>query len=347
VEHSIGEFGVGMKRAIFKIGRHFRVESSTEVSRFVVEHDVDEWAKVEDDWAFQFSMLDEMAKNDAEQAGTSITISRLQRDVSDSFALAATADDLSRDIQSRLEHALKNGLAITVNQIPVSADPLTIIGDGDLAPAFCESHYGKGREAVHVKIYCGVARESDSERAGWNVFCNGRKLLDSDKSPATGWHDEDDDISIPGYHNQYSLFRGCVYFDSDSPAQLPWNTTKTGVNLDSPYYRAARREMKHLMRPVLDFLNKLKTEKSSGDPEAVGPLEEMVRRGKAVPVEQAMARSAFTYVKPAKSVKSGMQRIQYDVPLEQVKKAKEALGAATFKEVGEETFKYYYQAEVE
>src|SRR5439155_1583690 len=39
-KHSIGQFGIGMKRALFKMGNKFRVESSTERSRFVVEVDV-------------------------------------------------------------------------------------------------------------------------------------------------------------------------------------------------------------------------------------------------------------------------------------------------------------------
>src|SRR4051812_46012025 len=33
-EHSIGQFGVGMKRTIFKVGMHFAVRSATMRSRF-------------------------------------------------------------------------------------------------------------------------------------------------------------------------------------------------------------------------------------------------------------------------------------------------------------------------
>lgn len=51
-EHSVGQFGVGMKRALFKIGRWFKVESTTADSKFAVEVDVDEWSKDEDDWSF-------------------------------------------------------------------------------------------------------------------------------------------------------------------------------------------------------------------------------------------------------------------------------------------------------
>lgn len=45
VDHSIGLYGIGMKRAIFKIGRKARVESRPSFDAFVVKVDVDEWEK--------------------------------------------------------------------------------------------------------------------------------------------------------------------------------------------------------------------------------------------------------------------------------------------------------------
>jgi hypothetical protein len=57
VSHSIGEFGVGMKRAIFKLGNKFRVESAAATSRFVVEQDVREWAKKKE-WQYHCCPVD-------------------------------------------------------------------------------------------------------------------------------------------------------------------------------------------------------------------------------------------------------------------------------------------------
>ena len=36
--HSVGQFGVGMKRALFKIGKKFSIESKTTNSKFLVEY---------------------------------------------------------------------------------------------------------------------------------------------------------------------------------------------------------------------------------------------------------------------------------------------------------------------
>ena len=48
----VGQFGVGMKRAIFKIGRRFKVACTNDNDRWQVEVDVDEWLDDPQDWTF-------------------------------------------------------------------------------------------------------------------------------------------------------------------------------------------------------------------------------------------------------------------------------------------------------
>ena len=92
------------------------------------------------------------------------------------------------------------------------------------------------------------------------MFCNGRMVLGADQTITTGWG-EGGEKTIPKYHNQFATFRGYVFFDSDDGSLLPWNTTKTGVDLDSRLYRAVRLDMVSVMRPAIDFLNRWKEEK--------------------------------------------------------------------------------------
>src|SRR6266481_1748076 len=79
LKHSVGQFGVGMKRAIFKIGRHFRVESATESSRFVVDVDVAKWA-ANPKWEFEFAELKEGIQVRQDERGTTIHIKELKED---------------------------------------------------------------------------------------------------------------------------------------------------------------------------------------------------------------------------------------------------------------------------
>jgi len=79
-KHSIGQFGVGMKRALFKIGKKFSITSTTLRSRFVLEADVDKWIRIQI-MDFRFKSFDE--KNyTVSDFGTRIEVTRLNSGVS-------------------------------------------------------------------------------------------------------------------------------------------------------------------------------------------------------------------------------------------------------------------------
>jgi len=345
IEHSIGQFGVGMKRAVFKLGRAFHIESATRNSRFTVSHDVDQWAK-DPKWQFRFASVEKGIRVKEGEDGTTIVVTKLLPDVASAFGLSSFAAELSRELKRRLQIPIHNGLAVTLNQIPINAEPFTLLSDKRLAPAYRRLRFSdKGAKSVIVKLYCGLG-VSDKGAAGWHVFCNGRLVLGADKSVVTGWGEKvASGIDIPGFHNQYTRLRGYAYFDSDDPGRLPWNTTKTGIDTDSAVYRATRLEMMRLMRPVVDFLNRLKDEKQLRE-EGAGPLEIMVETAKSTPLSDISTRKVFNAPTPPLPKKPKVQRIQYDRPLEQVEKVMQALKVNSFKAVGEKTFDYFYANEV-
>ena len=53
--HSVGRFGVGMKRALFKMGRAFKIYSKHQQDSFLVNVDVDEWISNPNVWQFELS----------------------------------------------------------------------------------------------------------------------------------------------------------------------------------------------------------------------------------------------------------------------------------------------------
>jgi Histidine kinase-, DNA gyrase B-, and HSP90-like ATPase len=350
IKHSVGQFGVGMKRAIFKMGRKFTVESATPTSRFTVKVDVDGWAS-KPQWEFEFSQLEENIRVPREEQGTTIQVEALHQDVAETFSLSSFETELKNALQSRLQDPISKGLSITLNQIPVTAEPLRMLSDRRLLPASTKLRYQeKGGKPVVVKLYCGLGESEHPEAAGWHIFCNGRLIVEGEKSEITGWGWKEDVLKIPGFHAQFNYVRGYAYFDCDDAARLPWNTTKTGVNTDSTVYRAVRLEMMKLMRPVVDFCNKLKEEKE-GQPEegAEGPLQSLVSSAVAKPIASIGTRDVFEMPKvKAFPVYRGpvLQRIQYDRPLDKVNEVMAVLGVRSFVKVGEKTFDYFYNAEV-
>jgi hypothetical protein len=220
---------------------------------------------------------------------------------------------------------------------------LALLQSARLKPAHQRMVFSEGPSKIIVDLYAGVA-DSDPSSAGWYVFCNGRLVLGADQTNVTGWG-ETREKTVPKYHNQFARFRGYVFFDSKDASLLPWNTTKTGVDSDSPRFRAARLAMVKLMRPVIDFLNRLDAEK---DQEVTDDktLESAVKAAKPMDLEDVTSRPVFLAPKsqPVKAPPS-TGRIQYTKPIQKIRQVQKSLKVSTLTRVGEKTFDYFYERE--
>ena len=348
-KHSVGQFGVGMKRAIFKMGEKFKVESKTAHSQFVVEHDIRKWAEKPDDWDFRFKSLRDEGVVESKR-GTVIQVTALKNDVAASFRNPNWVTELKMELRTRLQESISSGLTVTLNGIPVTADPLKLLNDQRLVPAFKEIVFDHFGTPVTVRIWCGLGPSEDATVAGWHVFCNGRLLLEADQSETTGWGTTAG-ARIPRFHPQYNHFRGYVFFDSDDAGLLPWNTTKTGIDIDSSVYRATRMKMGILARPVISFLNDLKSEKERRKKKEMddpGPLESLVAGSKATSYKEVGNREAFVVSATTKpSPAPAKTTVQYKVSLERMNAVKKKLKVRHNTEVGLQTFEYFYNTEVE
>lgn len=342
--HSVGQFGVGMKRALFKLGNEFEIESTTSNSRFLIKVDVALW-KETDEWVFHFDELQtDLSEVPPENRGTTITVRRLNDNVAESFSLANFLIGLANELERAHTISMDKGLAITFNGLPLSTHPLSLLRSTQLQPAYQELHYGEPNDGlVKVKLYAGLS-ESDPSSAGWYIFCNGRLVLGPDQTNVTGWG-EDSEQTIPKYHNQFARFRGFAFFDSDDAGLLPWNTTKTGVDADSRVFRTVRLEMIKATRPVIDFLNKLDSEKDKEETDEK-PLKAVVDSATSASLSQIGLPSKFRAQKPSPTPpKPKTNLISYRKPVGEVNKVKRALRVRTNKEVGEKTFEYFLEWE--
>lgn len=355
IKHSIGRFGVGMKRSIFKLGTGFNVTSNTCSDRFVVNEDVNNWAK-QKEWKFMFSEVAEDMDTPVDKTGTIIIVKPLHSHISEKFGSDNFITQLKNELQTKLQYSINKNLSVTVNQIPIDSEPLELLSDKKIAPAYKNIKYSSpGQKLVRVKLFCGLgsskSRKEARTKAGWYVFCNGRLILEADKTAVTGWGAEEENVSLPGLHGQYNQFRGYAYFDCDDPARLPWNTTKTGIDSESDVFRAARLEMMNLALPVKNFFDSLKKEKDAKrDAGERGPLESVVENSPSASLNEIKPRTVFKTplfdLGPALR-DPNMQRIQYDAPLDKVTEVMKVLKVRSFKKVGEKTFEYFYDAEVE
>lgn len=379
VPGSVGQFGIGMKRAIFKLGTAFEVESTwaddsaLAGTHFVVKEDVQTWADA-GDWSFRFVELDEQLQNPT-NVGTRILVSPLRPSVSEDLALQSNIDQLRNELSTRHQESLRRGMEITVNGVALVGHQPSLQSSDAYAPinrSFeLAATNGEATGTVAVQIVAGTVRPNNPTRdanlddgearnfqnpgaAGWYVFCNGRLLLSGDRSAVTGWG-----APAAAYHPQYRNFRGYVYMEADDAALLPWNTTKTAVDRGSPVFRNVVSEMKTVLVEVQALINRVKNETDKVR-ELAGagvanlpdtPLSSTVESSPNIAIDQL--RQSPRIVAPSSpqfppAPKSGpdIRRVQYQVEREKYDQLAEVLETHNGSELGRATFDYVWKREV-
>lgn len=338
VNHSIGRFGVGMKRALFKMGRYFMVESKKGNDHFLVEVDVDRWLlRPDDEWDFTYVEKEEIPldKKRLQFDGTIVTLSHLHENIASEFSSDIFLNELSKEISLALNFSILKGLKVKLNKQLIERKDVSFLWANDLKPYFKKIQLATD---VEVKIYCGIGEPLPSI-AGWYMFCNDRLVLEADKSYTTGWKEaKEDEENIIKYHNKYAMFRGVVTFDSIDSKKLPMTTTKTGIDADHPVFRSVRPEMLIAMKQVLGFLGKI-DEKEIRDSIVANARAINVYEVKSYELEMTSVFNAPKMDKPKAS--NEFASISYSRKTAIVNKLKEFLGVSTNKELGEKTFDYY------
>lgn len=345
--HSIGQFGVGMKRALFKFGHHFTVRSATQKDAWAVDVQVPDW-EIQDGWHFPWATFSPDENLSSEIPGTEIVVTDLRPEVAWKFSTKIFENAIVGLIKSKHRQFIAGGLSITVNNQHIDATSLYLLvaDDAKFRPGTDEFlHKDEFGEEVKVRIVVGVGQSTPRE-AGWYVVCNGRVILEADRRNATGWgliEEQSNSIIMPSYHNQFARFRGIVSFDSNDSTRVPWNTTKTDIDQDNPIWQKTFERMMEMMRPVITFLNDLDTDIDEHTRDH-SPLLDYVSRAKAVKAEELPKHS--TFIAPARGVlHKGPKtiKLQYSRPVEQVEFLMKELSVSSAKAVGEKTFELTYQ----
>jgi len=352
-EFSTGQFGVGMKRALFKLGDHFHVTSATQTSSFELDVDVPEWlAESGKDWTFELKNVREGIRVADTKVGTAIKVDRLHPTISQDLGNLQTLSQLRLELRHRHLLSLSKGLVIRVNGDAVRAEAPTLIETPQIKPAYRRFQLNGDGPLVDVRLLCGVSN-GPAREGGWSVFLNSRMVLVNDQSGITGWGTKDA-RRIPQFHGQYGKFRGYAFMDCKTTTRLPWDTTKTGLDVDSPRYREMAAGMVELMEPVVRFLDEVDRENT--DARKTGregpllkalavkerPLFDVLKtapRGRRAEREFSRPPAKPRQPEPAK------QSIQFSRPKEEVERMKEYFGVTSAGAAGEQAWEYILEVE--
>lgn len=269
---TVGMYGIGMKRAIFKIGTDALIESRNDVG-FYVEI-TPEWM-AEDKWGDL--PVYELADTAIPVAGTRILVTKLRDDIATTFSNNDWIDEFRKAVARHYALIIEKGFEVTVGSpkeieskiAPIEAEPFRLLtAKSDNGEGLSPYIYTGTLHDVTVEIYAGLYRHllteeeldgedetrGNTDDAGWTVACNDRVVIWKDKTKLTGWGE----ATVPIYHGQFIAITGLVVLRSADPKKLPLTTTKRGIDGASLLYLDVKDLMREATKALTAFTNKWK-----------------------------------------------------------------------------------------
>lgn len=271
---TIGVYGIGMKRAVFKMGTDSLVSTKTDIDEYNVRI-TPEWLVDDNDWDLKL----ETGQTGLDSPGTKIVVSQLREGV------ARLLND-ETVFQSNLMNVISHHFAIVINKgfkiflngreiqpslTSLMFDEKAFSNDKGITPYV----YVNDRSGVKIELAVGFYRDlttddedemyldsrNSSEKAGWTIICNDRVVVYADKTRLTGWGE----ATVPSYHTQFIGIAGVVKFTSNDAALLPVTTTKRGIDGNNELFLAVKDHMREGLKTFTSFTNKWKSYGNSSD----------------------------------------------------------------------------------
>ena len=266
---TVGVYGIGMKRAIFKMGEHCLISTQSGTHGYDVEI-TPKWIGDEDDWAIPVKATTKTMRED----GTEILIGALRPGVASVFSEDSKAftSELERLVSTHYAFIIDKGLVVRINKSAIRPRPTKLIftkkpalKTPSVQPYIFKTKVG----GVAVFLAVGftrpiptedeIAADLDGTRyssmdAGWTILCNDRAVLYCNRDELTGWGE----AGVPRYHNQFIAISGIVEFKAADASRLPTTTTKRGVDASSQLYLQIKNKMREGMKMFTDYTNKWK-----------------------------------------------------------------------------------------
>jgi hypothetical protein len=268
---TVGVYGIGMKRAIFKLGSQCLISTQNDGRAYDVEI-TPEWTADESDWKIPVAPT----KKPPSEDGTTIVVGNLHSGIAERFGADAKAfkSDLDRMVATHYVYILDKGFQVRINGDLVKPHPTRLVfnkkvrgpNKQGIQPFMFKA---RTKDGVEVFLAVGFTRPIPSEdetaseqeekkysslEAGWTILCNDRAVLYSDRTELTGWGE----AGVPRYHNQFIAISGIVEFKADDASKLPTTTTKRGIDASSALYLQIKNKMREGMRIFTDYTNKWK-----------------------------------------------------------------------------------------
>lgn len=352
---TIGRYGVGLKRSLFKIGKEFKFVTDNGEHESKFEIDVDNWIKDENNWTFDAEINKSKLKT-GEKPYTKLEIVRLTDEIKEIFD-QSFENQIKSTIQKYYTRFINDKIEFYVNGEKQAPYELTIKTYKNLTPARFTEEY----EGIQIDIICWINARKDKrlkftehEKRGWNIFMNDRLVINADTSEKTGWSAKK--TELPKFHSLYNQFMGIVSINTSDPHLLPINTSKNGFNEESKIYKHLKTKMIETARPLITYLNQKRKKESDQKEETDKQIEDSVNKelesideGNIKELNPKDLDGNQKFTSDDEIVKyedtTTMATISYEVEIDKVEEVKKLYKINSNKEVGLYTFEYFWEAE--
>lgn len=352
-DYSIGVYGIGMKRAVFKLGERISIKSTTlgdknEKMGFEVPIKVNRWLEKNDEsWDF------DLVESDPDlERGVVISASQLTPATKNNFENPTFLQQLRRTIARDYSLHLNRGLTIEVNGKKVEGWNVAFKSGGEFKPVRFDYVDNTDGKPVKVEIIGGMVdvppdSNEPSEKGkgqnpyGWYVICNGRVVLAADKTEVSGWGRP----KWPKWHPQYAGFVGLIVFSAKDAVNLPLTTTKRSVDLASGVFRRARPSLRDISQAWVDYTNRRKI-MNRGGKENQNKVNKQEAATKLVSVYQVKKQKVLILPEFGQETRGKkMANVAYSVPVTEATALARGLGDVnlSYREIGMKSFKYAYE----
>ncbi|MBL1430900.1 MAG: ATP-binding protein [Robiginitomaculum sp.] len=256
-KYSIGLYGIGLNRAIYKLGEKTKLSSETIKNRSIVDINMRTYRDDNDEW-----LIPAQASTLTGITGSTIEISEPNNEIEHILGDPFFISNLIKESSVRYSSFIQKGLYLRIDNARVNAKLVETRVDGPLKPLTKNYTASNG---VRVRIRAGqhdlhrftIEPDFDKEQNksiiddfGWSIICNDRVVIHSNKEQKTGWE------AI--WHSEFNGFVGTVEFIAEDGRKLPWTTAKSDLNISNTAYQEALLDMRRFTREWRTFGNKVK-----------------------------------------------------------------------------------------
>jgi len=359
---TIGVYGIGLKRSIFKLGESIVFETDDGKDYCKLKIDVNDWLKKKDkqgkdEWNLKLTETSKTKLKNGEKAYTNIKVKNLRYETKETFT-PVFETKLKKKIEIYYSRFIQDDrINFYINDEEQRGFEIKVKSSNDIKPVKDASVY----DGVKITIFCWLDLKKDQKRMvkepghqGWNIFMNERLVIFDDTSEDTGWLGKRP--FLPKFHSIYNQFRGVVLLNTNDPSKLPINTSKNGFNKEGKIYHHLLNRMAEVARPIIDFLsykyNEQKEKINKKEVELLVTIDNDNKKEGGI-IETSIDNTEIEYqskfTPPEQKIEPRPKIVQTTIsfkkPMKQVDIMKKVLKVRTNCEVGEKTFDYFWESE--